>query len=1015
MPPASPPCRVPRLLCRLLLLGAGLAMAGNAVAQDSAVPDAGYFATMEDLYRGEYRQAERGFRNEVRGGIRTVQARWVDSICYRTMLGETYYQMGAPARALAEFDAACELFLSYPRWLLTVEFRQPLRPDTNTARLIAPWGRTTRQTTYGAFSDTMLVRQGEMLTEQRVRQGGALQAPIMLRINVVEVLRTTALAIRRRNEILGPLAQHDSVSKSLVDSLARGGNTVRGHWSNAWTEVLLGYAQMGVGESQQALTHFSRGILVDGRYDHPLTGAALLGQAQLALQAGNAQAAANLATEASYAAYAFEDYDVVGAALELGNTAFLASQAEGTYPPLATAAEWARRQNYDHLAAEFRIGQAEALAAGGASRQASSALGGISARRRDLAAGRLGPLRTYVEAFIAYGSGNSDLGDRRASATLAQHRPQSLRHTQVVLANQRVDGGQISPRIAVDLYAELLRDPAPTDWALAPLETLTNLTTSYEGALGRWLVASLSREEILPAMDITEIAKRRRFYRAQPLGGRLLVLRHLLESPTEKLSDAAKLQRRNLLLKAPAYAELSQQAEALSRDLAAKPLVTAEGGLARDQQATLKQLAKNANQREEMLRTLVMRRDATDYDLPPRLTAAEAQGNLKPGQVLMVFHQSGSTMLAFIMTRDSYHTWRLPDLGPLSEQTAEMLREMGHYSQSRTFTSEDLSVERWQDIAKRYGDILLGQSRLDLSKTTELVIVPDGVLWHVPFEALQPSTGGNKQYIIDRTPLRLAPTIGFAAGVPDTPRLIRTTGIAASSDDDYQSEQLIAELKDVVEGPLVLESPLPAPSTLLASQLEQLVVQAEAELDSDEPYSFVPLPLDRSSAVGSLSGWLQLPLPDCDRLVLSGVRTLAETGLKARGRGRSKESTAPLGRELFHVSCSLLAGGADTVLLSRWQTSGKTHRDLVREFVLELPHVAADQAWRRSVALARRTDLDPLQEPRLKRTSGEVVATAEHPFLWSGYLLLDTGYDPVPAFPADGEQPAQGEEPAQFQ
>jgi len=418
---------------------------------------------MEDLYRGEYRQAERGFRNEVRGGIRTVQARWVDSICYRTMLGETYYQMGAPARALVEFDAACELFLSYPRWLLTVDFRQQLRPETNNARLIAPWGRTTRQTTYGAFTDTMLVRQGEFATEQRIQQGGAIQAPIMLRINVVEVLRTTALAIRRRNEILGPLAQHDSVSKSLVDSLARGGNTPRGHWSNAWTEVLLGYAQMGVGESQQALTHFSRGILVDGRYDHPLTGAALLGQAQLALQAGNAQAAAGLATEASYSAYAYEDYDVIGAALEVGSTAFLASQSEGSYAPLPNAAQWARRQNYDHLAAQFWIGVAEGMAAGGAVRQASSTLSSISARRRDLSAGRLGPLRSYVEALISYRSGNADLGDRRVAATLAQHRPQSLRHTQVVLANQRVDGGQISPRIAVDLYAQLLRDPAAAD------------------------------------------------------------------------------------------------------------------------------------------------------------------------------------------------------------------------------------------------------------------------------------------------------------------------------------------------------------------------------------------------------------------------------------------------------------------------------------------------------------------------------------------------------------------------
>ncbi len=130
------------------------------------------------------------------------------------------------------------------------------------------------------------------------------------------------------------------------------------------------------------------------------------------------------------------------------------------------------------------------------------------------------------------------------------------------------------------------------------------------------------------------------------------------------------------------------------------------------------------------------------------------------------------------------------------------------------------------------------------------------------------------------------------------------------------------------------------------------------------------------------------------------MHTAAETGLKVRGRGRSNDSVASFGRELFHASCSLLASGAKTVLISRWQTSGKTHRDLLREFVLELPQMAADEAWRRSIALARRTDLDPDQEPRFKRPAeGEPTPAADHPFLWAGYLLVDTGYDPAP--PAD--------------
>ncbi|MGI9456847.1 MAG: hypothetical protein ACR2NU_09805, partial [Aeoliella sp.] len=508
--------------CLAMALSAGLATPSSA--QDSAIPDVGYFAAIEELYRGEYQRAVRSFSGEVNTPVRIGQNFWVDSICYRAMRGETYYQMGETRRALDEFDAACELFLTYPRWLLTVSFRQDPRPDPNPARRFSPWGRSGRQVTYGIFPDTMLVSQGELITEQRLRQGGPIQALQMWRLNVIEVMRTTALAIRRRNEILGPLGRHDRLSKSLVDALARGGNAPRNHWSNAWTELLLGLAQQGIGESQQAITHISRGILVDGRFDHPLTGAALLAQSQLALEAGNAQAALNLATEASYAAYAYEDYDVLGASIELGHRALLAGGGKGVYSPLAPAAEWARREKFSHLAASFWLAEAEELALADQITAASARVGNISTRRRDLGDGRLGPIRGYVEALVGYAGGNHEQADKQISEALRHKRLQSLRNLQTVLANERVDSGEVSARIAVALYGELLRDPAAQDWANEPLETFAHLTSSHEPAFGRWLLAALSRKEILPALDITERAKRRRFWRAQPLGGRLLAL-----------------------------------------------------------------------------------------------------------------------------------------------------------------------------------------------------------------------------------------------------------------------------------------------------------------------------------------------------------------------------------------------------------------------------------------------------------------------------------------------------------
>ncbi len=39
---------------------------------------------------------------------------------------------------------------------------------------------------------------------------------------------------------------------------------------------------------------------------------------------------------------------------------------------------------------------------------------------------------------------------------------------------------------------------------------------------------------------------------------------------------------------------------------------------------------------------------------------------------------------------------------------------------------------------RRCGRALFADARLDLAKTTDLAIVPDGWLWYLPFEALVP-------------------------------------------------------------------------------------------------------------------------------------------------------------------------------------------------------------------------------------------------------------------------------------
>ena len=56
--------------------------------------------------------------------------------------------------------------------------------------------------------------------------------------------------------------------------------------------------------------------------------------------------------------------------------------------------------------------------------------------------------------------------------------------------------------------------------------------------------------------------------------------------------------------------------------------------------------------------------------------------------------------------------------------------------------------------------------------------------------------------------------------------------------------------------------------------------------------------------------------------------------------------------------------------------------------------IGTSDAWQRSVRLAIQSELDLSLEPRVKSPPTDMTLTAEHPFFWSGYMVVDTGVEP---------------------
>jgi hypothetical protein len=225
---------------------------------------------------------------------------------------------------------------------------------------------------------------------------------------------------------------------------------------------------------------------------------------------------------------------------------------------------------------------------------------------------------------------------------------------------------------------------------------------------------------------------------------------------------------------------------------------------------------------------------------------------------------------------------------------------------------------------------------------------------------------------------------------------------------------LLPDLEKAVAGPILIPSPLTQPANLVSPLLDSLIVFDEVSPEQTA-HRISLLPRSRAGAADSLSPLVGLPYGGPEQIVLTGFATAAEQGLKTPRRSPRATTVAMRpGGELFQSLCSLMADGARTILFTRWRTGGRTNFELVREFVQESSNIPATEAWQRACLLAREAPVDFSREPRLKRAEEPGNShSADHPFFWAGYLLVDTSPRPEtqpvkPAEPGPMPPPAAG-------
>ena len=949
---------------------------------------------------------------------------WLDSLCYWTLQGECHFQMARYNDALRAFDSALQIYFEQADWLKSITVSNP---PSMTPRTPLPWGTSVRPGNAGNFSQCRFQMTHEHLKIVPVggNQIGLMNQKMLTPIQAEHIVQCLALTIRRRAEILGNLSKYDPETRRLADILASR-PCLPGHFTGSWVDVLHGLTLSALKDDTGAETLLTRGLLMSNAHDHHLTPAALNELGKIALRTGNAEAARNLYLEASYSAYQMGDPVLLGETFRNMANAHRLLQKSQPFPPITAASLFLRSQRDTspmtllpilHEDAEYhidlrRIPEAETINELSAAVMRRTKNGILFDTAHGARYHYLAATIDYAKVYVNMAEGKRvppqllESGNKHLSSALDFLRRGTLRLYQLDKLEAFFQGGMITARgpiterVADELYDELLRESTEADWTLQPMDSFAALVATPPGAYERWFAVAFLRGNREKAFEIAERARQARFFANLPLGeSRLMAFRLLFEREEGLLVPEALLQRQTLALEFKDFSGISDNVRNIKRQLISIPIVPQNPDQISGQKALFAELEQQSALQESVLRVMALSRTKVPQIFPPILSLEQIRKALPEGTAMLTYIESLGTLYGFLIDSNTLAVWRVepesPRDKPLHTLITDYLRDLGNVAAGQQIDVKELANQqgKWKESGAKLLKRLLGNQTRPAT-FTELVIVPTGSLWYVPFEAMSVQSGDQFRPLLTagQTPLaiRYAPTASLGIPQQGGRRLNAETLVLCGKFMSRDSADVSLEavnrfdqsgVKNLAVMPTGSRTlPLPALASVFASRVQQLVVLDDIPLAP--PLGWSPFTNDPVRAKNPVATWLILPWGGPSLVVLPAFHTSAENSFKVPG--------VQNGDDLFLSSMLLEACGARTILISRWRTGGRVSYDLVEQFLLQLSEKPAVEAWRQAILEVGSNPIRLDEEPRVRRDSKvDDVPIANHPFFWGAFMLID--------------------------
>lgn len=297
--------------------------------------------------------------------------------------------------------------------------------------------------------------------------------------------------------------------------------------------------------------------------------------------------------------------------------------------------------------------------------------------------------------------------------------------------------------------------------------------------------------------------------------------------------------------------------------------------------------------------------------------------------------------------------------------SAKLREQIGRYRQSILTFAPSFKSE-----ARELYNLLLKTAENEISGVKRLIIIPDGALWELPFQALVGSSGN---YLIEEREISYSPSLGVLSGIKSPP--ISSTNrknLVAFANSIRRDAAPLPEAEREINA--INQLYAPGASIFVKHAATESRVKTEAanaktlhlavhgEIDQANPFESALLFTPEAGDDGRLtiSEILQLNLPE-SLLVLSACDT-------SRGQVLSGEG-------LLSLSWAFLAAGGQKVIAAQWAVEEKATARLMVNFHRTLRGSVKDEA----AAALRAAQLAALQQP----------APFNHPFYWAGFVTVE--------------------------